>query len=87
MSTKIHVFSERIVNLAVTGNLVRLDLAALDQLPTQEGSAGSLEVTHRVTMPIEGFLQSFALQQSLVNKLIADGRIKPAADAAAPKAQ
>ena len=70
-----HLFSDRIVNLSVTGPLVRIELGTL-QLPTAEGQKPQLVASQTLVMPLEGFVQSFGMMEGIVKRLVADGVIK-----------
>jgi hypothetical protein len=71
-----HVYADRIVNVAVTGPLVRLELGALAANP-DDPAKPTLQPTQTVVLPLDGFLASFGLMESLMKKLLADGVIKP----------
>lgn len=76
MSPTPHLYADRIVNVAVTGPLVRLELGALAVNP-DDPAKPTLQPTQTVVMPMDGFLASFGLMESLMKKLLADGVIKP----------
>lgn len=83
MSTTSSLFADRILNIAVTGSLVRLQLGTLLP-PKAEGEKPQLTSSQTLVMPLDGFLQSFGMLEAVVKKLIADGvlRPKPAAEVA-----
>lgn len=85
MSSHGSTFADRIVNLAVTGPLVRIELGAF-RLPQGEGQKPEMQPVETLVMPLDGFLQSFGLIEAAVKKLIADGVIRqqPNAGAGAP---
>ena len=70
-----HIFADRLSNLSITGNLVRLELAAL-QAPAVQGGEPQLMPTQNLVMPLEGFLPSFSMMETMVKKLVADGVLK-----------
>jgi hypothetical protein len=70
-----HLFADRIVNLAVTGPLVRIELGTM-QLPTAEGQKPQLVPNQTLVMPLEGFVQSFGMMEGVIKRLVADGVIK-----------
>jgi hypothetical protein len=70
------VFADRIVNVVVTGSLIRLELAAL-AAPPGEGEKSALLATQILVMPLEGFLASFGMLEAVVKKMVADGVLKP----------
>lgn len=75
MSNSPHLFSDRIVNLSITGPLVRIELGAM-QLPTAEGQKPQLLPTQTLVMPLDGFVASFGMMESVIKRLMADGVIK-----------
>jgi hypothetical protein len=83
-------FSDTVLNIAITGNLVRLDLGTVVPIQTAEGKQ-ELRVTptQQVVMPLEGFVRAFGMQEQIIKKLIADGVLKaqPAVTAGTTTAQ
>ena len=75
MTVPAHIFADRLSNLSITGNLVRLELAAL-QAPAVQGGEPQLMPTQTLVMPLEGFLPSFSMMETMVKKLVADGVLK-----------
>lgn len=71
-----HLFADRIINIAVTGPLIRLELGTVIP-PTSEGAKPGLRSTQTIVMPLDGFLASFGMLESLVKKMIADGMVTP----------
>jgi len=73
-------FADGISAVHVTGNLVRIDLMSLQpHLKAEDGKAVT-EVSKRIIMPIDGFIQALAVQQDLLKKLIEAGIVKQAAE-------
>ncbi|MRR49452.1 MAG: hypothetical protein EG825_00830 [Rhodocyclaceae bacterium] len=77
------IFADTFNGIAVTGNLVRIDLATLassagSQPPTQP----QFETHSRLIMPIDGFLRAYALAEDVMKKLIAAGIVNQKSDAA-----
>jgi len=70
------LFSDRLVNISITGPLVRLDFATL-VAPVKEGQQPALTQNQTMVMPMDGFLQSFGMLEVMVRKLIAEGVLKP----------
>jgi hypothetical protein len=71
-------FADTILNISVTGALVRLELGTVVPGPAQDGKQELVtSPTQLVVMPLEGFLRAFGMQETVVKKLIADGVIKP----------
>ena len=61
--------------------LVRIDLGTL-QIPTAEGQKPQLVPSQTLVMPLDGFVQSFSMMESVVKRLVADGVIGTQAPAA-----
>lgn len=70
-------FSDTILNISITGNLVRIDLGTIAQIQTNDGKQ-ELRATpnQQVVMPMEGFLRAFSMQEQIIKKLVADGVLK-----------
>lgn len=73
---KEHIFADRVANIAVTGTLVRLDLAVADELPRNQGDTPVFAVTHRVLMPLDAFMSFVQMQEGIVAQLVKDGIIR-----------
>jgi hypothetical protein len=76
-------FADTILNISVTGALVRIDLGTIASLPGQDGKQELRATpTQQLVMPLDGFVRAFGLQEQLIKKLIADGVLKsqPPAD-------
>ena len=74
------VFTDAIGAVHITGNLVRFDLMSLQP---GEGQ-GKQEMTQRLIMPLEAFVNAFNLQEQVIRQLtsngvLVDGRVFPAA--------
>jgi hypothetical protein len=70
-------FADTILNVSITGNLVRLDLGTV--VPTKtKGGKQELRATptFQLVMPLEGFVRSFGMQEQVIKKLVADGVLK-----------
>ena len=68
------IFADTFNGIAVTGNLIRIDLATL--VPDSAGGQGQqprFESRQRLIMPIDGFLRAFALSEDVMKKLLAAG--------------
>jgi len=89
MANKQIIFSDRLVGLGIHNGLVRLDLAVhagtgkgKDDKPAQR-----LDVTTQLVMPLEAFANAVALQQNMLQQLIArEKQLREAAAAQAPAA-
>ena len=75
MSDAPQLFADRLVNIAVTGPLVRIELGAM-QLPRAEGQKPQLVPTQTLVMPLDGFVASFGMMESVMKQLVKDGVIK-----------
>lgn len=71
------VYADRILDVVVTGAIVRLDLGSLAQHKDKDDKP-KLELRQRVVMPVDGFLQSFAMMLQVVQQLEKQGVIKRA---------
>jgi hypothetical protein len=69
------LFADRVINIAVTGHLIRLELGSL-QPPKAEGQQPQLGLSETLVMPLEGFVQSFGMMEAIVKRLLADGVLK-----------
>jgi hypothetical protein len=78
MPDRAPLYADRIVNIAVTGPLVRIELGAM-KLPSGEGQKPEILSVETLVIPLDGFLQSFGLMETVVKKLVADGVIRPQA--------
>jgi hypothetical protein len=70
-------FADTILNVSITGNLVRLDLGTVVPTNTKTGKQELRATpTFQVVMPLEGFVRSFGMQEQVIKKLVADGVLK-----------
>jgi hypothetical protein len=67
-----HIFVDRILHIAVTGNLVRIELGTA-KVPKSPGESLEVEPSMTLVMPMEGFVQSFGAMDAIVNQMVADG--------------
>lgn len=72
------LFADRIVEIAVTGSVVRLDLGSFSTTSKDTNNQPTLELRQRIIMPAEGFIQSFALMTKLMQDLEKRGLIRRA---------
>lgn len=71
-------FADTILNISLTGPLVRIELGTIIPTATQEGKQEMRATpTQHLVMPLEGFVRAFGLQENVIKKLIADGILKP----------
>ena len=67
-------FADTILNVSITGNLIRLDWGTVVSTQSKEGKSELRATpTFQLVMPIEGFVRSFGMQEQAVKKLVADG--------------
>ena len=70
-------FADAILNIAVTGPLVRIDFGTATAVTNAEGKQDvRLIPSQQVVMPMEGFVRAFDIQERLMKKLIAEGVLK-----------
>lgn len=70
-------FADALINIAITGPVVRLDFGVAVPVKTPDGKQEvRVNPTQQVVMPLEGFIRAFGAQENVVKKLIADGVIK-----------
>ena len=71
-------FADTILNIAVTGPLVRIDLGTVSAVQGQNGQQELRATpTQQLVMPLDGFVRAFGLQEGVIKKLIADGVLQP----------
>lgn len=75
------LFADRIVEIAVTGGVVRLDLASLSATQRDGGNQATLEHRQRIVMPTEGFVHSFTLMAKVMQDLEKRGLVRRAESA------
>ncbi len=76
-------FADMVGNVAITGNLVRIDYLRLAGADSEKKQL-KFEPSHRLVMPVEGFLRSLEMMDKLRQKLIDDGVLKLTDKPAAP---
>lgn len=78
------IYVDTVSNIYVTGNIVRVDLVALQpERKTAEGQP-VYSVTQRIVMPLEGLMQSFALHNDVIKKLVEAGIVNIGRDSQKP---
>jgi len=70
------LFADRLSNVQIAGNTVRLEFSVLDIVPGNTTTEPRLSVSHVLVMPLEGFVQAFNGQDSVIKKLLADGVLR-----------
>ena len=68
-------FADTILNIAITGPLVRIDLGTITHIPAGTDGKATRRATasQQLVMPLDGFVRAFGMQEKVVKKLIADG--------------
>lgn len=79
------IYTDAITNIYVTGPLVRLELSLVETTPQKTTEPAKLRVSHYVVLPMDAFANAVAMQQGLVEKLLADGVLKKREADKAPK--
>lgn len=69
-------FADRFSALAISGGVVRMDLASFVEINPEPGTEPTLVERQRIIMPLEGFLRSFSAMQRLVQDMEAQGIVK-----------
>lgn len=70
------IFADTIGELVVTGSVIRMDLFSLSATERDENKKPKPVFRQRVVMPVEGFVQSFALMAQVMQQLEKTGVIK-----------
>ena len=72
------IFADAISAVHVTGNLVRIDLMTLQPHLKSDNGQPVVDISKRMIMPLDGFVQSFAVQENIMKQLIDAGVLKKA---------
>ena len=72
------LFADRIISVAVTNTLVRLEFGVQKPVEQKDGQPMPLELSSTIVMPLEGMLASMSMLEDLLRKLAKDGVIKVA---------
>lgn len=67
------IFADGISAVHVTGNLVRIDLMTMQPQLKSDNGQPVVDISKRIIMPLEGFVQSLATQENIVKQLIEAG--------------
>jgi hypothetical protein len=70
------IFADAISAVHITGNMVRIDLMSLQPHMKSKDGQPVYDISQRIIMPLEGFVQSFATQEKAVRQLIESGVLK-----------
>lgn len=70
------IFADAISAIHVTGNLVRIDLMTRQPQLKSENGQPVFDISRRIIMPLDGFVQSLAVQENIIKQLIDSGVLK-----------
>ncbi|WP_094604347.1 hypothetical protein SPSIL_051470 [Sporomusa silvacetica DSM 10669] len=70
------IFTDGVSAVHVTGNLVRIDLMTVQPHLKSDTGQPVVDISNRIIMPLEGFVQSLAVQENIVSQLIDAGVLK-----------
>lgn len=70
------IFADGISAVHVTGNLVRIDLLTLQPHLKSDSGQPVVDISKRIIMPLEGFVQALAIQQDVARQLMDAGILK-----------
>jgi hypothetical protein len=70
------IYADGISAIHITGNLIRLDLMTVQPHLKSENGQPVVEINKRVIMPLDGFVQSFAVQEKIMKQLLEAGVVK-----------
>lgn len=69
------LFADRILNVALTGSLIRVELGQFEA-PEDKSGKPRLVATRTIVMPMDGFVASFGMLEAIMKKLLDDGLVK-----------
>jgi len=64
----IEIFADGIGAIHITGNLIRIDLMTVQPQLAKEGGEPVIDMSRRIIMPLEGFVQAVAMQQEIMRQ-------------------
>jgi len=67
------IFADAVSSVHITGNIVRIDLVTLQPHLKSDNGQPVFDIGKRIIMPLEGFIQSFSIQENIIKQLIANG--------------
>jgi hypothetical protein len=70
------IYADAVSAVHVTGNLVRIDLMTLQPHLKSDNGQPVVDISKRIIMPLDGFVQSFSVQEDIVKQLIEAGVLK-----------
>lgn len=77
------IYADRIVNLAITGSVVRIELG-ITQMPDNSGQPPKITPTSTLVIPLDGFVNSYGMLEQMMKKLAETGVVKARTPDAAP---
>lgn len=78
------LFADAVSAVHITGNIVRIDLMSLQPHLKSQNGQPVFDVSQRLIMPLDGFVQSFAVMEKAINQMVEAGVLKRNAAVAAP---
>lgn len=81
------IFADAVSAIHVTGHLVRIDLITLQPHLKSDNGQPVVNISRRIVMPLEGFIQSLAVQDNIVKQLMEAGVVKKGQEGAAEPTQ
>jgi hypothetical protein len=70
------IFADGVSAVHVTGNIVRIDLFSMQPHLQSKDGKPVFDISRRVIMPLDGFVKSFAVQEQVLQQLIATGKVQ-----------
>ncbi|CQR74704.1 hypothetical protein SOV_28160 [Sporomusa ovata DSM 2662] len=67
------IFADSISAVHVTGNLVRIDLMTVQPHLKSDNGQPVVDISKRLIMPLDGFVQALAVQENIIKQLIEAG--------------
>ncbi len=78
------IFADRMTEIVQVGSTVRIDLETISPHERDPSGGPRFQSRHRVILPLEGFLQTYAAMETMVNKLLEAGVLGKRPQAGAP---
>lgn len=70
------IYADAISAIHVTGNMVRIDLMTLQPHLKSDNGQPVFDISKRIIMPMEAFVQSLSVQEEIVKQLLSSGVLK-----------
>ena len=70
------LYADQVGEISVTGTVIRVDMVSLSPTERDEKKNPKPVFRQRIVMPVEGFVQSFALMTQVMQQLEKSGVIK-----------